>query len=137
MNNGYIQINLNGDMIGLKFALPGIRMWGEAMIGKADFYTVSDNSDPANPKIEVTIEGLAKFIECGYINNCMIKETEPLFKYEHFYEWVEKSITDPEVAKQIEEVMRCYQDSIYFVEATKANGEVKGEEEKKSLIGTT
>lgn len=136
MNNGYIQINLNGDMIGLKFAYPAIRMWGEAMIGKGEFYTAIDNSDPDNPKVSVTIEGLAKFLQCGYINNCMIKEVEPLFTYENFFEYVERSLTDESVAKVLEDVMKCYQDSIYYIETTKQNCEVKDEDQKKRLVGT-
>jgi len=137
MNNGYTTINLDGDVIGLKFAYPAIRMWGEAMIGKADFYQIVDNSDPNNPKISVTIEGLAKFIECGYINNCMIKEVEPLFKYENFFNWVEKSINDEEVTAQIMDVMKCYQESIYCADMNKPNGAAKSEDEKKSLVGMT
>jgi hypothetical protein len=122
---------------GLKFALPAIKMWCEAMIGKADFYQTVDSSDPENPKISVSIEGLAKFIQCGYINNCEIKEVEPLFKYENFFNWVEKSINDEAVTAQILEVMKCYQESIYFAELNKPNGAAKSEDEKKKLVGMT
>lgn len=101
--NGYISITLStGEVVGLKFAYPAIRMFAEAMAGKGQFYYTEGDSP------QMTIEGIAKFIECGYKNNCLVKEVEPLFKYENFFDWVESSIQYPEVAEQINRVLECY-----------------------------
>lgn len=122
--NGYISFDLDGSVTGLKFAYPAIRMFAEAMEGKSQFY-YSDGT--------MTVEGIAKFIECGYKNNCLIKEVEPELKYEHFYNWVEGAISDPAKVEVIGQIMQCYADTQYakmIVDAVDA-------EEKKSSIGMT
>lgn len=107
----------------MKFAYPAIRMFGEAMADKGEFYYTGTEGDS-----QMTVEGIAKFIECGYKNNCLIKEVQPVFKYEHFYEWAEKAITDEDVAKQIAAVLECYAQTEY----AKKLQELTSTDEKKN-----
>ena len=84
--NGAIKITIDGNVIGLKFAYPAIRMFLDEMAAKSKFYySQSDGGDPM-----MTVEGIAKFIQCGYKNDCMIKEVDEVFNYEFFYNWVEQ-----------------------------------------------
>jgi hypothetical protein len=121
--NGYISFDLDGSVTGLKFAYPAIRMFAEAMAGN-DFYYVEGDKGP-----QMTVEGIAKFIECGYKNNCMIKEVTPELKYEHFYNWVEGAVDDPEKMETINKIMECYAETQYAKQLV-------AEQEKKSLTGT-
>lgn len=124
--NGYITITVEGSLTGLKFAYPAIRLFLEAMADKGQFYyTENDNGEVSS----MTLEGLAKLIQCGYINNCMIKEVEPDLKYEHFYNWVEKSETDESVKQAIQDVLTCYAETQYAKRIEKAAAEL----EKKNL----
>jgi hypothetical protein len=121
--NGYIQFSLDGKKVGIKFAYPAMRMFFEAMQEKEQFYFVQGEVS------SMTIEGLAKLIECGYKNNCLIKEFEPEITYEQFFNWVESAIDDPEKSEAISLIEKCYADSIY----AKKIQEIA--EEKKNLSG--
>lgn len=81
--NGYTQIEINGQQVGLKFAYPAIKWFMEAAAG-SDLYFIEGDSGG------FTVEGLAKLIQCSYKNNCLLKEVEPVLTYEDFFNWVEQ-----------------------------------------------
>lgn len=119
---GYININLNGQQVGLKFAYPAIKMFAEALDKKPDLYLIEGE------RADFTIEGLAKFIQCGYINNCLIKEVEPSLTYEDFFNYAEGAQEDEDRAIEIGKVLECYGETVYAKKLS---------EEKKNVIGTT
>lgn len=121
---GYIQINVNGKPVGLKFAFPANRMFAEALEKKPDLYIIS--GEQAN----FTVEGLAKFIHCGYLNNCLIKEVEPELTYEDFFNYSEDGLESEERVEEIRKVMECWGETYYAKKMVEAS-------EKKSLIGTS
>lgn len=122
--NGYTTINLNGVQTGLKFAFPAMRMFAEALEKKPDLYILDGE------KADFTLEGLAKFIQCGYVNNCIIKEVEPSLTYEDFFNYAEGAQTSETRAQEIAKVFECYGQTIYAKKLAELG------EEKKSVIGT-
>ena len=102
--NGAIKVEIDGNVIGLKFAYPAIRMFLDEMAAKSKFYySQSDGGDPM-----MTVEGIAKFIQCGYKNDCMIKEVDEVFNYEFFYNWVEQMNNDASIAEAVKKIYECY-----------------------------
>jgi hypothetical protein len=102
--NGAIKVEIDGNVIGLKFAYPAIRMFLDEMAAKSKFYySQSDGGDPM-----MTVEGIAKFIQCGYKNDCMIKEVDEVFNYEFFYNWVEQMNNDASIAEAVKKIFECY-----------------------------
>jgi hypothetical protein len=121
--NGYITINLNGQPVGLKFAYPAIKAFALAMESKPDLYILSGD------RADFTIEGMAKFIQCGYLNNCAIKEQEPTFTYKDFFDYVEAALEDSSRVEEIAKVFECYGQTVYAKRLAEA-------EEKKSATTT-
>lgn len=125
--NGYIQITLpEGEKVGLKFAYPAIKWFLEAMEKSGEFYyTTQQDGEPC-----ITIEGIARLMQCGYKNNCFLKDTEPVFTFETFYNLAELSLTNEEHAKQIADVLTCYAETEYAKKVQQIA------DEKKSLMET-
>jgi hypothetical protein len=105
MNNGYIQITIDGNSVGLKFGYPAIKWFTEASLKQADIYFVQAEGGG------FTVEGLAKLIECSYKNNCFIKETDPLIPYERFFNFVEQSMETEEGRAQLVKITEVYAES--------------------------
>jgi hypothetical protein len=124
---GYIQIDIGGKAIGLKFAYPAIRLFGEAVLKMGSFYFTEKN--------EMTVEAIAKFIQCGYINNCMIKEVEPELKYEDFFNWTEEGLSVPERVEDINKILICYSETEYSKKIVESTTPEK--KKKKPLVGMT
>lgn len=102
--NGATTIQINGQTVGLKFAYPAIKWFTEESI-KSDLFFVPGETGG------FTVEGLAKLIECSYKNNCLIKETEPVLKYEDFYNYVEGSQDTDDGQKELTRVTEVYAES--------------------------
>jgi hypothetical protein len=127
---GYINITMNGNSVGLKFAYPAIRMFAEALEKKPDLFLMDVESEGVK-KAQFTIEGLAKFIQCGYVNNCLIKEVEPGLTYQDFFNYAEESQEDEKRLEEIGKVFECWGETTY------AKKLAEPDEEKKTLTGTT
>lgn len=121
--NGYIQIDMNGTPVGLKFAYPAIKGFIEACVAKPGVY--DDESESG-----VTFEGIAKLIQQGYVNNCIIKEVEPSITYEQFYTWMEEANETDEGRATLSQIMQIFADS-YITKRI-----IKAAEEKKSQLKT-
>lgn len=103
--NGYISIEIDGQPVGLKFAYPAIKGFIEASFNKPGIYT--DGTEAGN----LTLEGIAKLMQQGYINNCIIKEVEPTLTYEAFYNWMEEANETEEGRAKMGEVLKIFADS--------------------------
>lgn len=90
MNNGYTQIEIDGNVVGIKFGLPALRMLLEKAI---EFPNIWNDNTTFNEA------GWAYMLYFGYINNCMLKEMSPVFKFEIFMDYVE-DVADDAVKSQ-------------------------------------
>jgi hypothetical protein len=125
MGSGLCSITVNGEAIGLRFAIVATRMFLEKMVEEPEIIS----GDTIN---EV---GAANLIYCGYVNNCMVKDMVPEKTLGFFLEFVEQAFVDEGVKNQIIEVAKVYSESKYskkVIEATKDNLD----EAKKKLTGT-
>lgn len=103
--NGYTQIEINGQTVGLKFAFPAIRWFMEESVTKSDLYFIDGDNGG------FTVEGLAKLVQCSYKNNCLLKEVEPSLTYEDFYNWVEQAQQTEEGKAELIRVSEVYAQS--------------------------
>lgn len=121
--NGYIQIQVGGKPVGLKFAFPAIEWFTKAAKENIDVYFIGN---------DFSNEGFAELVFCSYKNNCLIKKISPELTYEHFYNWVEESRETEEGKIKIVEVMQCYTDSSILKDQKKnLNGKMEPEEMMK------
>lgn len=120
-----ITIQVDGKDVGLRFDYPAIKWFIKAgvavaeLTGEKDTYWVLDAK--GDPTGDMTAEGLAKLIECGYRNDCLIKEVKPSIPYESFIDFV--GTADKSV---LVDIMNCYADSSVLKKPI-------AEEEKKRL----
>lgn len=105
--NGYIQIQINGQAVGLKFAYNTVKWFLEACIKDKEDNTYFAPGDTGG----FTIDGLAKLIECAYRQNCKIKEVEPVLKFEDFYNFVEDAQYSEDGQTVLLKVMEAYTES--------------------------
>jgi hypothetical protein len=113
MNNGYATIEINGEVIGLKFGLPCIA----EMLGK---------EVPADAAGSVTYS--AELLWTAYKNNCLVKKTEYAHTFQTFYDFVEDAFLDDEKQQKLTDVVNVYLDSKFI----KATQEVVDDTKKKN-----
>ena len=107
--NGYTTITLNGQQVGIKFAYPAIKWFTEESIKKNDlFFVQGENGEDSSG---FTVEGFAKLIQCSYKNNCLLKEVEPVFTYEDFYNYVEASQDTEQGQIELTRIAESYAES--------------------------
>lgn len=102
MNNGYTQIDINGELIGLKFGLPSI--------GK-----IKEMSEGMDSSVEtMATYGMAVILYCGYWNNCLIKQVIPKHNLQFFYDAIEDAFLEEEKIKPFKEVMDFFNESRFI-----------------------
>lgn len=123
---GYIQININGQPVGIKFGLLSIKDFSLAAEKKRDVLYEGEN---------LSFLGVAKLIQCGYKNNCEIKEVEPVLTLEDFNNWTEEAMSSDERKKELAEVLNVFAQSQYV----KLLQDLPQDEDakKKTLKGTS
>lgn len=119
MNNGYTQITIGEKPVGIKFAYEALKLFIKASENKVDIYFDGQT---------LTILGMAKLIQSGYIINCELKEAEPEIKFDNFYEWVEQNNETPDGLIELNRVIKVYSDSV----VNKKLIEKSNDNEKKS-----
>jgi hypothetical protein len=102
--DGYMEIDFNGDRIGLKFALPANRKF------VSEF---RDNPELIDAQGNTTEVGIAYLIYFGYENWCIAKKERPPYKhsFEEFLDWTEDLFFDPARSGLLVEISNCYKDS--------------------------
>lgn len=100
--NGYTQITLNGEAVGLKFAYECNKRFLAAYFDNQEIY--SDDTG-------LSLVGYAKLFESAYRNNCAIKDVKPLFTTEDFYNWIEASLRNEAGIKQFGEIVTEWSES--------------------------
>jgi hypothetical protein len=102
--NGYTQINVNGEPVGIKFGFPAIKEFAIATEKKREVFYDGDS---------LSFLGIAKLIQCGYNNNCEIKEVEPVLTLEDFNNWTEEAMNSEERKGELAVVLNAFAESQY------------------------
>lgn len=113
MNSGYTQIEINGELIGLKFAMPSL----------AKIYELGQGVDVTNNAM--TTFSMAVIVYSGYYNNCLLKSIIP----RHDLEFFSDAIDDAYLAG--DEALKKYQDVITFFNESKFVAPKIAEADKK------
>lgn len=127
--NGYTTISINGSPVGIKFGYLAIKDFSLAAEKKRDVYY-----DNLNGEQQLSFIGIAKLIQCGYKNNCELKEIEPVLTLEDFNSWVEEGISDTERATQLAEVLRVFAESQYVKALADMPRPEETERTKKKIV---
>lgn len=126
--NGYIQIKIKEETVGLKFAFPSVKWFAEAMLKaeqeNLEAYFLKGFDEKGEETSTLTDYGFAKLMQCAYRNNCLLKEEKPGLKFEDFVEWVNDHNTEAGSA-EMSEVLKVYAES-------SVNKKIIESEEKKS-----
>lgn len=104
----YIQIEISGQQVGLKFAYPQVK---EFAIALEQYPTECFDKQLQN----ITGFGLAKLIQSAHKNNCLLKECKPAVTLEQISDWVDKGIHDEDIQNQILDVVNVWQQSEFTV----------------------
>lgn len=100
----YIQIEINGQKVGLKFGYPQAKEFAIALAENVDLYFEGE---------EITAFGLAKLFQTAYKNDCLVKEVKPVLTLEHFTDWVD-TVSENETAQtQMLDALNIWQESKY------------------------
>jgi hypothetical protein len=133
--NGYTTIQINGATVGLKFGYLAIKAFSLAAEKKRAVYYDRVKGEDGVEADQLSFLGIAKLIQCGYKNNCELKEVEPTLTLDDFNTWVEESAGNIERAKEITEALTVFAQSQYvkaLVEMPQPNG-TETEEAKKKI----
>ncbi|MEJ7738521.1 MAG: hypothetical protein WKF97_13910 [Chitinophagaceae bacterium] len=94
--NGYTQIKINNQEIGIKFASAALLQIREKVKGNPMLFSGD----------ELTQADVAHLIYAGYCNNCLRKDEQPSIPFEDFFDFVEQS-----TAEVLRTIMECYMGS--------------------------
>jgi hypothetical protein len=84
---------------------------------------------------QLSFIGIAKIIHCGYRNNCELKEVEATLTLDDFNTWVESSLSDEEIRKQLTDALEVFASSQYVKAlADMAKNGSETEETKKKIV---
>ncbi len=118
IQNGYIEIEINGRKTGLKFNMYAIERMGEIR-GK-----------------ESALKNFAAIIWAGILGNAYIKQTEPEFTFEEVADFAELQLLNNDEGGVLERVSEAFLNSrSYQALINRANGE-PSEDAKKKMIAT-
>jgi hypothetical protein len=123
--NGLCSLNMNGEVVHLKFGMPACRYFMEH-IAQEHIGAISIDG------INETVVGYLLY--GGYYNHCIIEDKKPEKKLSDFMEFIELNMDDPDVQRELVSIGECFQQSKSvqkFIE--KVEGAT--EEIKKKLTG--
>jgi hypothetical protein len=90
--NGYININLNGRNVGLKFGYQSVKWF---TLDSERFQDEYFEKDEQGKPTSMTTLGFADLLHCAYRNNQLLKKEQENISLDEFYNWVfEQSQTD-------------------------------------------
>jgi hypothetical protein len=129
--NGYTTIAINGQSVGIKFNYKAVGDFFIAAVDKRDSYYVGED--------KFTYLGIAKLLKCGYDENCVIKEQEPAYSLEFFFNWVEGAyLNNSEKDKaEITKALETFNQSQYVKTLVEQMSEPKEEGSKKKTSKPT
>jgi hypothetical protein len=102
--NGYVRISINGSECGLKFGHLAHKSFWEVAESRWNVYS-------GTKETLFSQYGWAKYFHCAYVNNCVLKEIDPVFSYEDFVEWVEAAVNDPAVMGEVQKAVKGWEEA--------------------------
>jgi len=123
--DGQITIEMNGKPVGFTFGLPAIRRVGE------QYELIPKELDEISKLTGI----YAHVLHSGYLNNCLVKGIRPDIKLEDFFQFVEISTFNHDLAA-VADVYKTYEDSrtVWLKKVDNVPVEEK-KNKKKTLIG--
>ena len=118
--NGYAELTILGRKRGLKFGTLAFERLGgalDAIEKSGEYYTTAFTAD---------------LVYAGLINNCYRKQEEPDFTYEQVFDFVDDNISDPEIVKELSEVINAFESSKPLQDAIEAVNKMAEESKKKA-----
>lgn len=104
MNSGYTKIDINGELIGLKWAMPAIGLIQELGQGL-----------DLDSKETMATFGMAVIIYAGYRNNCLLKSVIPNHDLEFFSDAIDDAFLEGEEAlKQYQDALTVFNESKFI-----------------------
>lgn len=100
----YIQIEISGQPVGLKFGYPQAKEFAIALVDNVDLYFEGE---------QITAFGLAKLFHSAYKNDCYVKEVKPILTLEVFSDWVDGASEDEKAQTQMLDALNIWQESKY------------------------
>src|SRR5262245_34506481 len=115
MNNGYIEIEINGRKAGLKF----------------NMYAVEQLQKQGNDSVS-GVRNITELVWAGLCGNAYAKRKEPADTYEEVTEWIDENWTIEYEGSIFEEITRVFTESkIYHRLTNRDNGEPEEDAKKK------
>jgi len=118
----YTKIEIEGNIIGLKFGMASFRYLQGKMI---DGIAFDDNT--------LNEIGIAQILYSGYYNNCLIKEEIPSISFETFVDYIEKNLTNDLFLEEIKKVIIIWSESDFIKQTQQSD--IKTEAKKKNIRG--
>jgi hypothetical protein len=115
---------MNGQKVGLKFGWDAVKQF---------FIDCDENKEDYFDGDLLTGLGIASLVYFGYANNQKIKDEDVVFTMEDFEDCIVEKLESEEGAKEIEEILKVYDESkqvkLFIRQANKVTEEIK----KKTL----
>jgi uncharacterized Fe-S cluster-containing radical SAM superfamily enzyme len=122
MTNGYIQIDFNGQKVGLKFAYQALKWFALDSDKYAEEYYEGGG---------MSVLGFANLIHCGYRNCQLLKKEDPTITLMEFYDWVSELNQSKEGQQVMIDIDKVVSESRDFKLLNKA--QEQGEPVKKKI----
>jgi hypothetical protein len=122
--NAKTTISIGGQSVGLRFAYPCWKYFSQASLKNKDSYFLPPDKDG---NVDFTVDGMGKLLHCGYLNDCLVKEIDPVLTNEAFCDWVEDQRGTDEGQAELIRVIKVYAESSEIKQQIAAT-----EQEKKS-----
>lgn len=119
MNNGYINIEIDGQKVGLKFGMVALPIISEkvGVKEKGENYGIKD---------------CAHILYAGYLNNCEAKDSDPIHDFSFFYDYCESAVMKNDL-QTIIEATNCLANSQYVKAMHEASLKAEKEAEEAAL----
>lgn len=125
MNNGYIQIDIDGEPIGIKFGLPAKQWLMKILNDHPEFLESGDAG--------INATYAAAILYTGYQNNCSIKLAKVEKDFEFFLNFIETTVdSEPEKAL-LDAVLECWTNSVEVQKIIKAQEDTEVKKKNGSL----
>lgn len=132
--NGKTSITIGGKPVEIRFGGYANRIFSEASQKNEALYFAlgSVNDDGTQNRDDITMEGLAKLVQCAYLNQHAIKETEPdpALTYETFCDLLNEMAATDDGKEEMKRILAV------FVDSTKTNLPVTDEKKSEESLST-
>jgi hypothetical protein len=106
--SGYININLNGQIVGLKFGYQSVKWFTlDSEQFQDEYFEKDEKGEPAS----MTTLGFADLLHCAYRNNQLLKKEREHIGLDEFYDWVVEQSQSEQGQKLLMEVDRVCTES--------------------------